>query len=183
LRDEQFDVVASNCVLEHVLDDQAALAGMVRSLRTGGVLFLSTDNAEHDLALRCLERAPRWVKALLLRQEFAKAPDLSRAIHARIAALWKVRRRYRLDELVTKLSTLGMAVQENQTYLSGPGAAQFEALFAVNGPDATKGIGRALYWLSSLVLFPFAVLSDRRASARGHGLALVALKGSESRRS
>jgi SAM-dependent methyltransferase len=178
--DERFDVVMSNCVLEHILNDRAALEGMVRSLRPGGLLLLTVDNAEHALALRFLERLPRGFRARLLRPELLASSSLSAGIDARIAALWGVRRRYHLDHLAASLSSLGLTVLGSTTYLSGIGAAQYEAFFALKGLDQTRGLGRVLYALSSLLLYPLAVWSDRREGARGHGLAIVARKGSES---
>jgi hypothetical protein len=167
-------------VLEHIADDRAALAGMVRSLRPGGLLFLTVDNAEHALALGFLERLPHGVRARMLRPELLASSSLSEGIDARIASLWSVRRRYYLDDLVASLSALGLTVLDSRTYLSGIGAAQYEAFFALKGLDQTMGLGRVLYTLSSLVLLPLAIWSDRRAGARGHGLAIVARKGTES---
>jgi hypothetical protein len=39
------------------------------------------------------------------------------------------------------------------------------------------GLGRFLYMLSSLMLYPLAAWSDDRPDVRGHGLAFVARKG------
>jgi len=179
LPDERFDLVVCNCVLEHVTDDGAALAGMARSLRPGGVLFLTVDSAEHGLALGFLERLPAIVKRWLLRPEIAAAPTVSAGLDARLNKLYAVLRRYHHDELAERLAGLGLAVLQSYPYLTGVGAAQYEAFHALRGLGAERGLGRVLYMLSSLLLYPLAAWSDSRRDARGHGLALVARKEGE----
>jgi SAM-dependent methyltransferase len=172
-------LVVCNCVLEHVTDDGAALAGMARSLRPGGVLFLTVDSAEHGLALGFLERLPATVRGWLLRPEVAAAPTVSAGLDARLDELYAVLRRYRHDELVERLAGVGLAVLDSHPYLTGVGAAQYEAFHALRGLSTERGLGRVLYMLSSLLLYPLAAWSDNRRHARGYGLALVARKEGE----
>jgi len=174
--DGAFDLVVCNCVLEHIPDDQAALAAMSRALRPGGLLFLSVDNADHSLALGFLERA-RW----LLRPEVAAAPTVAAGLDARLDGLYSVLRRYRPADLAATLGDLGLVVLDSRPYLTGVGAAQYEAFHSLRGLDPNHGLGRGLYMLSSLLLYPLAAWSDRRRGARGHGLALVARKEGEGR--
>lgn len=171
-----FDLVVCNCVLEHVVDDGAALAAMVRSLRPGGLLYLTVDSAEHRLALGFLEALPEAVRALVLRPEVAAAPTLLAGLEARLNDLYAVRRRYRRDELATRLESLHLTVLESRSYLTGIGAAHYEAFHAVRGLDPAKGAGRLLYMVSSLVLYPLAAWSDDRRSGHGHGFTFVSRK-------
>jgi SAM-dependent methyltransferase len=172
LPDDAFDLVVCNCVLEHIPGDQAALAAMSRALRPGGLLFLTVDNADHGLVLGWLERV-RW----LLRPEVAAGPTLLAGLNARLDRLYAVLRRYHRDELAGTLSDLGLAVLDCRPYLTGVGAAQYEAFHALRGLDLNRGLGRLLYMLSSLLLYPLAAWSDNRRGASGYGLALVAGKG------
>jgi SAM-dependent methyltransferase len=174
LPDSQFDLVVCNCVLEHIADDTAALAAMARSLRPGGALYLTVDNAEHGLALGFLERLPASIKTFLLRPQVAAAPMVSEGLDARLDKLYAVLRRYNRDDLLETLSSLNLTVLDCRPYLTGVGAAHYEAFHAFRGLDPAKGIGRLLYMLSSLLLYPFAALSDSRRGAQGHGLAVTA---------
>jgi SAM-dependent methyltransferase len=172
-----FDLVICNCVLEHIADDGAALAAMARSLRPGGLLFLSVDNAEHGLAMGVLERLPERVKTWLLRPSVAGAASVEAGLDARLDQLYSVLRRYRQDELAARLQSLGLSVLDSRPYLSGVGAAQYELFHTVRGLGLESGLGRFLYMLSSLLLYPLAAWSDDRPDVQGHGLAFVARKG------
>ena len=176
LPERAFDLVVCNCVLEHIVDDGAALAAMARSLRQGGILYLSVDNADHDLALGFLEAMPDGVKGWLLRPEVAAAPTVSAGLEARLDDLYAVLRRYDRDELIQSLSSVGLSVLDSRPYLSGIGAAQYEAFHVLKILNPNWGLGRLLYMFSSLLLYPLAAWADERRGARGHGLAVVARK-------
>ncbi len=177
----QFDLAVCNCVLEHIADDGAALAAMARLLRPGGVLYLSVDSAEHGLALGFLERLPPGLKRRLLWPQVLAAPSLSAGLDTRLDDLYAVRRRYRHDDLAAVLTDLGFTVLDSRPYLTGVGAAQFEAFNALRGLDPARGLGRLLYMLSSLLLYPLAAWSDDRKRAQGRGLAIVARKEGDKR--
>ncbi len=181
LADGQFDLVVCNCVLEHIADDGAALAGMARALRPGGVLFLTVDGAEHGLALGFLERLPPGLKRRLLAPQVVAASSVTAGLDARLDDLYSVRRRYRGADLAAVLMGLGFTVLNSRPYLTGIGAAQFEAFHLLRGLDLAHGLGRMLSMLSSLLLYPLAAWSDGRERARGRGLALVARKGGADR--
>jgi ubiquinone/menaquinone biosynthesis C-methylase UbiE len=117
LAENAFDLVVCNCVLEHVVEDQDALAGMVRALRPGGLLYLTVDNAEHDLALDFLERLSPKAKARLLRPEVASAPTVAQGLDDYLAGIYAVQRRYHRDELEATLQELGLKVLEQRAYL------------------------------------------------------------------
>jgi SAM-dependent methyltransferase len=171
-----FDLVICNCVLEHVADDGAALAAMARSLRRGGILYLSVDNADHGLTLGFLEGLSGGAKGRLLQPDVAAAPSVSAGLEARLDHLYAVLRRYHQDELTRSLSDLGLSILDSRPYLSGIGAAQYEAFHVLRFLDQSRGLGRLLYMLSSLFLYPLAAWADDRRGARGHGLAIVARK-------
>lgn len=176
LTDSCFDLVVCNCVLEHIVDDHGALASMARALRPDGLLYLAVDSAEHRLVLGFLERLSPGIKSLLLRPEIAAAPSVAEGLSARLDELYAVLRRYRRGELASVLSDLGMTVLDSHPYLTGVGAAQYEAVHVFKGLGTSEGLGRLLYMISSLVLYPLAAFADRRRSAPGYGLALVARK-------
>jgi SAM-dependent methyltransferase len=177
--DRQFDLVVCNCVLEHIANDTAALAAMTRSLRPGGLLYLTVDNAEHGLALGFLERLPEGLRSRLLRPQVANAPSVSDGLDARLDKLYAVLRRYRRDDLLETLSGLGLTVLDSRPYLTGVGAAHYEAFHALRGLNPARGMGRLLYMCSSLLLYPLAAWSDNRRGPRGHGLAILARLGGD----
>jgi ubiquinone/menaquinone biosynthesis C-methylase UbiE len=174
LPDNAFDLVVCNCVLEHIVDDHKALRGMYRSLRPGGLLYLTVDNAEHDLALGFLERLSPKAKALLLRPEVTGAPTLAQGLDAYLAHRYAVQRRYSRKDLETELQDVGFEVLDGRVYLSSLAAAHYEAFHLFRGLDPQRGLGRLAYMITSLLFYPFAVLMD--GSQRGYGLVLVARK-------
>jgi hypothetical protein len=150
---------------------------MAQALKPGGILFLTVDNAEHAQSIDALERLPeRWKKRLLW-PEVASAPTVAEGLDGRLDGLYHVVRRYRRDDLAGRLQAIGLAVLHDQTYLGGVGGAQYEAFHAIRCLDPAKGLGRALWMLSSLILYPFAARSDGRQTSPGHGLAVAARKG------
>jgi SAM-dependent methyltransferase len=171
-----FDLIVCNCVLEHVLDDHGALTAMGHALRPGGVLYLTVDNAEHDLVLGMLERLPPRAKALLLRPEVAKAPSVFQGLDDYLAGRYHVRRRYYRQDLQAELEDLGLEVMHQRTYLSRLGAAHFEAFHTLRGLDPQKGLGRLAYMVSSLLLYPLVALIDGPQQPRGYGLVFVSRK-------
>ena len=173
---EGFDLVVCNCVLEHITDDGAALAAMARSLRQGGILYLAVDNADHGLALGFLEAVPDGIKDWLLQPDVAAAPTVSAGLDARLDELYGVLRRYHHDELVRTLASLGLSILDSRPYLSGIGAAHYEAFHALRILNPSRGLGRLLYMFSSLLLYPLAAWADSRQDVWGHGLAVVARK-------
>jgi ubiquinone/menaquinone biosynthesis C-methylase UbiE len=172
--DNTFDLVVCNCVLEHIVDDQQALLGMHRSLVPGGLLYLTVDNAEHDLALCFLEHLPSKVKALLLWPEVATAPSVAQGLDNYLGKRYAVQRRYRRDSLEAKLQNLGFGVLNGRAYLSALGAAHYETFHVFRGLDPARGLGRLAHMVTSLATYPFAVLGDD--PRRGYGLVLVARK-------
>jgi SAM-dependent methyltransferase len=176
LAGEQFDLVISNCVLEHVVDDGAALEGMGRLLRTGGLLYLTVDSAEPQFVLTILERLPAVARRRLVRPDVLAGPGLAIGLNARLARLYAVQRRYQREELVARLAEQGLAVLDSSFYLSGAGAAQYETFHLLRGLDPARGLGRLLYLVSSLLLYPWAAWSDGRRPSRGYGISIAARK-------
>jgi ubiquinone/menaquinone biosynthesis C-methylase UbiE len=181
LPEGEFDLVICNCVLEHIADDGAALKSMARVLQPGGMLYLTVDSASPDLALGFLEGLPEALKTRLLRPQVIAADSVMDGLEARLDDLYAVRRRYRQDELVATLADLHLEVLDSQFYLTGAGAAQYEAFHALRGLDPARGLGRLLYMVSSILLYPLAAWSDNRPAKHGHGLAVVARKQEDQR--
>ena len=173
---DTFDLIFCNCVLEHIVDDHQALAEMHRTLRPGGLLYLTVDNAEHDLILGFLEHLPQAAKDRLLRVEVAGAPTVAQGLDDYLADIYDVRRRYRRDVLEKVLKELGFDVFDRRAYITLMGAAHYELFHALRRPDTAKGFGRMLFMTTSLLLYPLAVWSEKRAGKGGHGLAIVARK-------
>lgn len=174
LPENTFDLIVCNCVLEHIVDDYNALCGMYRSLRPGGVLYLTVDNAEHDLALGFLERLSPRAKTLLLRPEVAGAPTLAQGLDDYLADRYAVQRRYSREDLEAELKDIGFDLLDGRGYLSSLAAVHYEAFHLFRGLDPQRVLGRLAYMMTSLLFYPFAVLLDR--SHRGYGLVLVARK-------
>jgi SAM-dependent methyltransferase len=170
------DLVVCNCVLEHIVDDRGALAGMHRALKPGGVLYLTVDNSEHDLALGFLERLSPAARARWLRPEVASAPTVAQGLDDYLAVTYNVQRRYHPDGLEENLRELGFEVLERRAYLSRLGAVHYEAFHLFRGLGSGQGLGRVAYMLSSLLLYPFVSLLDRSEDERGYGLVFVARK-------
>jgi SAM-dependent methyltransferase len=172
----QFDLVISNCVLEHVVDDNAALAGMVRLLRPGGTLYLTVDSAEQRFFHAFLQRLPAVVQGWLIRPDLLAEPGLAAGLNARLAGLYGVRRRYRREELAARLAEQGLQVLDSGFYLSGVGGTQYEAVHLLRGLDPARRLGRLFYMVSSLLLYPWAAWSDNRRPSCGYGIAIAARK-------
>ena len=171
-----YDLVVCNCVLEHIVDDHSALAGMHRVLKPGGMLYLTVDNADHDLALGFLEDLSPSNKARLLRPEVASAPTVAKGLDDHLAGIYDVQRRYHGDSLADELRGLGFEVLDQHAYLSKLGAVHFEAFHLFRGLGISRGIGRLIYMLTSLLLYPLVALVDRQEYQRGYGLVYAARK-------
>lgn len=176
LSEDTFDLVVCNCVLEHIADDRHALRGMVRALRSGGLFYLTVDNADHDLALGFLERLPPRLRALLLKPEVASAPTVAQGLDDYLADIYAVQRRYRQNELEAVLCELGLEVLDRRTYLSSVGAVHYEAFHLLRGVDPQGGLGRLVHIFTSLIFYPWAVLADSLQRRQGYGLVFVARK-------
>lgn len=174
-----FDLVVCNCVLEHIVDDRGALVGMCRALRPGGLLYLTVDSAEHDLALGFLEHLPAGVQVLVLRPEVANAANVARGLESRLTDIYDVQRRYHRAELATVLEELGLEVLEQRSYFSRLGAVHYEAFHLFRGLDPQRGLGRLAYMVTSFLLYPLVVLVDDSEREQGYGLVFVARKGNK----
>jgi ubiquinone/menaquinone biosynthesis C-methylase UbiE len=171
-----FDLIVCNCVLEHIVDDRGALAGMHRTLKPGGLLYLTVDNAEHNLNLSFLERLSPSAKARLLRPEVADASTVAQGLDDYLAETYDVQRRYRRDELAETLRGQGFDLLDRRVYLSRLGGVHYEAFHLFRGLDIGRGFGRLAYMITSLLLYPFVALADRPEDERGYGLVFVTRK-------
>lgn len=171
-----FDLVVCNCVLEHVVDDQSALAGMYRALKPGGLLYLTVDNAEHGLALGFSERLSPRAKSLLLKPKVARASTVREGLDDYLAQTYSVQRRYRREDLEARLQGLGFEIVDQRSYFSSLGAAHHETFHLWRGIDSQRSLGRLAYMISSLVLYPLVLLVDTPQKPDGYGLILVARK-------
>jgi ubiquinone/menaquinone biosynthesis C-methylase UbiE len=173
---DAFDLIFCNCVLEHVADDHRALAEMYRTLRPGGLLYLTVDNAEHSLILRFLERLSPEARRRVLKPEVAQAPTVAQGLDDYLAGIYDVRRRYRRCELETMLEELGFEVLDQRAYISLLGAIHYEAFRLPRGVDPRWGMSRLVHMITSLLLYPFVVLVDSFQQQRGYGLMFTARK-------
>jgi ubiquinone/menaquinone biosynthesis C-methylase UbiE len=173
LRDGSFDVVVCNCVLEHIMEDELALQEMHRVLKPNGLLFLTVDCEERDLALGWVERLPRWTKRLLLEAPVASAYRESFLPY--VDDLYDVVRRYSAQGLQSDLEKLGFEVVNSSYYLVGFGAAIHEAAHAFRVMNIERGLSRMVYWFISVLTYPLVVLGEG-GGGKGHGLAFLATK-------
>jgi len=172
-----YDLIFCNCVLEHVGDDHQALGEMYRTLRSGGLLYLTVDSAEHNLTLGFLEHLTPGLKKMLLRSEVAAAPTVRQGLDDYLAGIYDVRRRYRQADLEATLRKLGFEVLDSRAYISTLGAAHYEFFRLTRGVDPRRGLSRLAHMLSSLLIYPFVVVADSFQKKRGYGLMFVARKG------
>ncbi len=177
--DEAFDLVFCNCVLEHVQEDRAALEEMRRTLRPGGLLYLTVDSADKRLVLGFFERLPARLKQFLLRPEVAQAPTVRQGLDDYLAGIYSVRRRYHQEDLGGTLQELGFDVLDSRAYISALGAVHYEAFRLARGVDPRGGLSRLAHMITSLLCYPLVVLTDTFERKEGYGLMFVLRKGFE----
>lgn len=99
-RDAAFDRVLFTEVIEHVPDDEAALAEIARVLRPGGVVALTTPHAGYPLAWDPINRVLEWLGP----------PPIRRGP---LAGIWANHvRLYAPEDLARKAAAAGLAVEE-----------------------------------------------------------------------
>jgi len=174
-RDRSFDVIVCNSVLEHITADELALREMRRVLKANGFLFLTVDCDERGLALSWVERLPRWTRRLLLKAPVASAYTFREGLLGYLDDRYRVVHRYSAEALRSRLERLGFQVVNRSYYLVGLGGAIYEATNAFRGLDMERGLGRIVYMFVSVVTYPLVLLGEG-GGAKGHGLALLAVK-------
>lgn len=175
-KERSFDVVLCNCVLEHVVEDERAMEEIYRVLKPEGKFLLTVECEERGCFLRSLSRLPKGVKALFFKREIASASTFEDGLRKSLDGVYGVLRRYRGSELEHYLHSLGFQVLERRYYLTGVGAFLFESLHALRGIDITRGIGRLIFLLISLLSVPLLALLGDISSTPGHGLGIMAAK-------
>jgi len=169
-----FDVVVCNSVLEHIPEDGLSLAEMRRVLRPGGRLVLTVDCDERPLSLGTLNRLPlRWQRNLL-KPPVLDNGTIEQGLRHYLAKTYHVVHRYDHDRLARRLHEHGFVLLAGRYYLTRLGAVVYEAFNLFRGLDMAHGIGRGLYVLSSLLLYPFVQWLDGEGMRPGYGLALIA---------
>lgn len=121
--DKSFDLIFSNCVLEHIKNDEKVLAELGRCLRKGGALVMALPNKEMQAG---------WFKSLLFkypRLRFLADPNLSRYFsfaNIKEAEEWyalnrwqHIRRGYSLAEIKERLAKYNLKV-ESFLYFPSP---------------------------------------------------------------
>jgi 2-polyprenyl-3-methyl-5-hydroxy-6-metoxy-1,4-benzoquinol methylase len=132
--DDSFDRVLSVQVIEHLLDPPAGIRELVRVLKPGGTLVLSTDNSKNYVS-RALN---------LPRTALVRALNLS----GRRTKVSFPHRSFTRDEVVRELDACGMKTDRVETFrfhLDGVSAAPVQRLLnAVDGASPTHGWGDIL---------------------------------------
>jgi len=176
LSDETFDLVICNCALEHVAEDNRGLWEMSRVLKPRGLLFLTVDCEERDLFLSFTDTLPRWCRLLLLKREIAENASIDKGLRRYLEEVYHIRRRYRRQELASRLEEIGFQILDYRYYLTGIGAFLYETMNSLRGLNVERGIGRAIYMLTSLLSYPSLALLGDVSQRKGHGLGLLARK-------
>jgi ubiquinone/menaquinone biosynthesis C-methylase UbiE len=130
--DNMFDHVVSNCTIEHIPDDSAALREMHRVLKPGGTLALTVPaDPEQDgkIPLRLLRwalRRNRRFKDRFFRRWTVPYDNIEAFCIARLPDYNQVRYGYAVDELRKKMNDAGFDVVDWRPHLK---------LFGVFGSD------------------------------------------------
>jgi len=172
--DGTFDMVVCNSVLEHIPADERALAEMRRVLRVGGRLVLTVDCDERPLALRFLTRLPIAWQRRVFKRQVLNGSTLEVGLREYLATTYHVVHRYDETVLSGKLRREGLIVLADRYYLTRLGAAVYEAFNLLRGLDMSSGLGRGIYMIVSLVLYPLVRWLDGAGDRPGYGLAVVA---------
>ncbi len=178
--DGSFDLVICNSVIEHIPEDGRALAEMRRVLRPGGRLFLTVDCDERPLALGALSRLPRRWQNRLLKPQVLNGDTLEEGLRRYLAETYHVVHRYDEETLESQLRGHGFSALDGRYYLTRLGAVVYEAFNLFRGLDMTRGAGRGIYMVSSLLLYPLVLWLDGVGERAGYGLAVVARRLEES---
>ena len=153
-----------------------SLKDVRRVLKPRGMLFLTVDCEEKGLGSSLLERLPGWGKRLLLKKEIGQAPSVAEGFRQHLDRSYSIRRRYRRGELVAKLENIGFQVLDSRYYLTRLGAHLYEILDSFRGLDISKGMGRWIFMLVSLLSYPLLISLDDISDRKGHGLGVLALR-------
>jgi ubiquinone/menaquinone biosynthesis C-methylase UbiE len=135
--DKTFDHVLSNCTIEHIPDDEAALREMNRVLKTGGRLALTVPSDPAEDA-RIPMRFLRWAlkRSPAFKKRFFRAwtvpyDTIEDFCRARLPDYYQVRYGYTVEELRGKMERAGFEVVDFRPHLR---------LFGVFGSDCIDAL-------------------------------------------
>lgn len=184
-QDSYFDIVLSNCVLEHIPEDVKVLQEISRVLKPGGRMVITVPG---DFALasrvplrlaRALYRCPRWLRRWLGSSVVKQAESFKEYAHQVIIPYEQVRFGYAQEDIAAKIGQAGLTVEAVQGYMKVFGALGVDLIEALSAFEVQKGgdfgyTGRH-EWLYGLAFPVFYALSflDHLLPASSPSLALA----------
>lgn len=176
-KNEFFDVVICNCVLEHVEDDLSALSEMGRVLREDGLLLLTVDSSERSFTLKFLNNIPARLQKLLLKEKIYDAESIEDGLRDYLNEKYCIKRRYSFQGLKTKLETANFKVIGHKYYLTLLGGVLFEIIHCFKYTTMGGAMkSRLPFMMLSFIFYPFLMLADLRPDKKGYGLGVIAIR-------
>jgi ubiquinone/menaquinone biosynthesis C-methylase UbiE len=167
-RDQAFDLVLSNSVIEHIPADTAVFAEVRRVLKDDGQFILTTDTFPDHVSPWLRHVPERW-----RRQAFRGVTDLTAVMRQSHETRHHVSQYYTPDLLRARLQGAGLSVTHVQSYMNGPVTAGiFELHLLLEALDLYNALSRRFY-----PLFHATTGVPTRTNP-GYGLAACAIRPS-----
>ena len=154
---EAFDSVVSNCVIEHIPDDEQVLREVKRCLKSSGLFVLTVPNEEGKSIIPLMKF---WLKVPLSLRKLFAPEHLHREFASFEEARWYMKRErfkefrnYRLSDIIAKLQKAGFQVLDFDYNLKFFGAMVHDIVFGFK--FLFLNIGTALIFPAA---YPFSLL-------------------------
>ena len=166
-RDEVFDKVFSNCVFEHIDDDESVLKEINRTLKHGGICILTVECGE---APRQDLKAFKAIFNDKIKKSYEKYGKDGLVKH--YEKVFAVKRFYSIKELKKKVNNANLEVVEFKYYIKGVNKLFFDWGVSIK---YFGFFGRASRIIAPFI-YPIIYLHDRLAAGKGYGLAVLIRK-------
>jgi len=173
-----FDIIISNCALEHFKDDEKALIEMHRLLRNGGKLILTVDALPgRKPIMDPISKLPKFILKRIIKTELynqiVSGKSFSQAFQDYRCLRHNIYHFFTEKTIEEKSNRCGFEIIESKRYLDGVFSALFFELYtSLKGVEFSNRIGRCIFpFVYFLCLFePFKMKNLR------YGLAVYAMK-------